>query len=190
MKKTFVLMAFATLATPVLQGCAPLVVGAAAGTVLMANDRRTTGTQIDDQSIELKLENRAKEEFGDRAHVNVTSYNRAALLTGEAESDDVKQGLERSARTVPGVGKIHNELVIGPNSTLGARTADTATTTRVKTALISNTSINANQIKVVTEAGTVYLMGIVSRFESKTAADIAAGVSGVKKVVTLFEYLD
>ncbi|MBB5020064.1 osmotically-inducible protein OsmY [Chitinivorax tropicus] len=190
MKKTYVLIGLMTLAMPVLQGCVPLVVGATAGTVLVANDRRTTGTLIDDRSIELKLENRLKDEFGDRAHVNVTSYNRAALLTGEAESGDVKQGAERAARTIPGVGKIHNEIVIGPNASLGSRTSDATTTTRVKTALIGNTSINANQIKVVTEAGSVYLMGMVSRFEGKTAADIAASISGVKRVVTLFEYLD
>ncbi|MEW9899418.1 BON domain-containing protein [Chitinivorax sp. PXF-14] len=190
MNKKLILLMTALAAAPAMQACAPLVVGAAAGTALMANDRRTTGTQIDDQNIELKISARLKEQFGDRAHIDPVSFNRALLLVGEVANEQIKQDAERIARTVPSVSKIYNELVVGPVTTLGERATDAGISTKVKANLIGNNQINANQIKVTTEGGIVYLMGIVTHFEAKAAADTTAGVSGVKKVVTLFEYLD
>ena len=176
-----------------LQGCAlPLVaVGAAAGTgALMAEDRRSSGTYLDDEGIEFKAAARIGEKYTDNTHVNVTSYNRIVLLTGEVASADAKADIARLVAALPGVRQVVNELVVGTVSTLTQRSSDTYMTTRVKTRFIDGRRFQPNHVKVVTEAGIVYLMGIVKKSEAAAAADIASGAKDVKKVVQVFEYRD
>lgn len=178
--------------TSALQGCIPLfAAGAAAGTgALIAEDRRTSGTYLDDEGIELKVVNRVGEKFKDNTHVNATSYNKVVLLTGEVATAAAKAEIGGIATAVPGVRFVVNELVVGNVSTLTQRSGDTYTTTRVKTRFIDGSRFQANHVKVVTESGIVYLMGIVKRAEAKAAGELASSVSGVKKVVQVFEYLD
>ncbi len=187
-------LALAALATTTasLQGCIPLfAAGAAAGTgALIAEDRRTSGTYLDDEGIELKVGNRVSEKFKDNTHVNATSYNKVVLLTGEVATAAAKSEIGGIATAVPGVRFVVNELVVGNVTTLTQRSGDTYTTTRVKTRFIDGSRFQANHVKVVTEAGVVYLMGIVKRAEAKAAGELASSVSGVKKVVQVFEYLD
>jgi osmotically-inducible protein OsmY len=172
------LLALAALATTTasLQACIPLfAAGAAAGTgALIAEDRRTSGTYLDDEGIELKLGNRVGEKFKDNTHVNATSYNKVVLLTGEVATAAAKAEIGAIAAV----------------TTLTQRSGDTYTTTRVKTRFIDGARFQANHVKVVTEAGIVYLMGIVKRAEAKAAGELASSVSGVKKVVQVFEFLD
>lgn len=178
---------------PALQGCAlPFVAaGAAAGTgALMADDRRSSGTYLDDEGIELKAARRIGDKYTDNTHVNVTSYNRIVLLTGEVATADAKADIALLAKSVPGVRQVVNELVVGTVSTITQRSGDTYLTTRVKTRFIDGRRFKANHVKVVSEAGIVYLMGIVKKSEAKAAADLASGSSGVKKVVEVFEFLD
>jgi osmotically-inducible protein OsmY len=188
------LLALAALATTTasLQACIPLfAAGAAAGTgALIAEDRRTSGTYLDDEGIELKLGNRVGEKFKDNTHVNATSYNKVVLLTGEVATAAAKAEIGAIAAAVPGVRFVVNELVVGNVTTLTQRSGDTYTTTRVKTRFIDGARFQANHVKVVTEAGIVYLMGIVKRAEAKAAGELASSVSGVKKVVQVFEFLD
>lgn len=188
------LLSLAALAvtTVSLQGCIPLfAAGAAAGTgALIAEDRRTSGTYLDDEGIELKVVNRVSEKYKDNTHVNATSYNKVVLLTGEVATADAKAAIGAIATAVPGVRFVVNELVVGNVTTLTQRSGDTYTTTRVKTRFIDGSRFQANHVKVVTEAGIVYLMGIVKRAEAKAAGELASSVSGVKKVVQVFEYLD
>ena len=176
-----------------LQGCAlPLVaVGAAASTgALMAEDRRSSGTYLDDEGIEFKAAARIGEKYTDNTHVNVTSYNKIVLLTGEVANVDAKSDIARITAAIPGVRQVVNELVVGTVSTLTQRSSDTYMTTRVKTRFIDGRRFQPNHVKVVTEAGIVYLMGIVKKSEAAAAADIASGAKDVKKVVQVFEYRD
>jgi osmotically-inducible protein OsmY len=172
----------------VLQACAPLVVAGVAGGVLVADDRRKTGVVVDDQSIELTARRRFSEELGQKAHINITSYNWQVLLTGEAPSAEISARAEEIVKGVEKVKRVVNELRIAAPSGLGARSADSVTTTKVKTRFVSENRFRSNHVKVVTEAGVVYLMGIVSKQEADDAADIASTTGGVQKVVKLFEY--
>lgn len=171
-----------------LSACAPLLVGGAMiGGTLMFADRRTSGTQVEDQSIELKALRRLAENFGDRIHVNVTSYNRLVLLTGEVPSEADKEMVEQAVRRVDNVRSIVNELAVMPVSTLGSRSNDALLSGRVKASLIEAKDLMAQSFKVVTERRTVHLMGIVTEREAARAADIASRVSGVHKVVRVFD---
>lgn len=173
-----------------LSGCVPVVaVGAGAG-VLMAEDRRTSGTYLMDEEVELKASGRIREAFGKEAHVNVTSFNRRVMLTGEVPNDEVRSKVKEIVMGVPNVKEVQNELVIGGVSTFGARSNDAYLTAKVKTRLFDDKRFNANHVKVVTEAGTTFLMGIVKREEGDAAAEVAAKTSGVTKVVKVFEYMD
>lgn len=173
-----------------LSGCVPAVaVGVGTG-VMMAEDRRTTGTYLLDEEIELKTANRVRESFGRETHVNPTSYNRRVLLTGEAPNEETRAKVRELAMAVPNVREVQNELVVGGVSTFAARSNDAYLTAKVKTRLFDDRRFNANHVKVVTEAGTVFLMGIVKRAEGDAAADVAAKTKGVGKVVKVFEYLD
>lgn len=173
-----------------LTGCVPVVaVGAGAG-VLMAEDRRTSGTYLMDEEIELKAAGRIREGHGKDTHVNVTSYNRRVLLTGEAPSDEVRARVGELVAAVPNVKEVQNELIIGPVSSFGTRSNDTYLTAKVKTRLFDDTRFSAHHVKVVTESGTVFLMGLVKRAEGDAAAEVAAKTKGVSKVVKIFEYLD
>ena len=180
-------LAIASLAS--LQGCIALVGAGAVGAGMSFNDRRTGGAQIEDQSIELKAGPRIREAIGDKAHINVTSYNRIVLVTGEVGTDADKAAAEKAVAGIEGVTNVVNELEVGPNSTISTRSSDTVITTRVKSALIDAKDIQSSAIKVVTERGNVYLMGRVSEREAARAADIARSQPSVLKVVRVFEIL-
>jgi osmotically-inducible protein OsmY len=177
----------ATLAS--LQGCIALLGAGAVAGGLSLNDRRTGGTQIEDQSIELKSGGRLRDAIGDKGHVNVTSYNRIVLISGEVPSDADKAAAEKAVAGIEGVTNVVNELEVGANSTLGTRSSDTVITTRVKSALIDAKDIQSSVIKVVTERGNVYLMGRVTEREATRAADVARAQPSVLKVVRVFEIL-
>lgn len=171
-----------------LSACAPLIVGGAVVGGVMAVDRRTAGTQIEDEGIELRAANRIRETFGDRVHVNVTSYNRQALLTGEVPNAQERQAVEQLVSQVENVRSVVNDLTITTfSSTLSQRSNDTFITGKVRASLVDAQDISANSFKVVTERNTVYLMGRVSQREANRATDIARGVSDVRKVVRVFE---
>jgi len=173
-----------------LEGCVPLVIGAAAGgTALVATDRRTTGTQLDDEVIEDKIAFNVRERFKDGAHVNVTSYNAIVLLTGEVPTEAARVDIAQLALTTPKVRAIQNEIVIGPVTNLGSRSNDTLITSKVKTRFVEANKFQINHVKVVTERGVVYLLGLVRRGEGDTAAEIASTTAGVQRVVKVFEYL-
>jgi osmotically-inducible protein OsmY len=175
---------------PVVSGCAAVALGGAAATgVVMTEDRRTFGTITEDQGIELKAATRIAERIKD-AHVNVTSYNRMVLLSGEVPNEAAKAEAERVARAVENVRSVFNELQVGANSGLQARTTDAVTTSKVKARFVDARSFSPLHVKVVTEAGTVFLMGLVRRQEATDASEVARTTGGVRKVVRLFEYLD
>jgi osmotically-inducible protein OsmY len=175
-------------AMPALQACAPLAVGAAAGgAVLLVDDRRTAGIYIEDENIEWKALARVR-ETSSLAHVNATSYNRRVLLTGEAPSDADKKKIEDAVASVPSVQAVTNELQIAGASSLASRGSDSLVTSNVKARMVNNGKFSPNHVKVVTEAGVVYLMGIVSQAEGDAAAEIARTTSGVARVVKVFEY--
>lgn len=181
-------LALAAGAATLLSACAPLVVGGAmVGGVLVATDRRTSGAQVEDQAIELKAINRVREATGDRAHVNVTSYNRMVLLTGEAPSEQDRQAIEQAISRVENVRSLVNEIAIMGNTSLTARSNDVILASKVKATFIDARDVQANTIKVVTERGIVYLMGIVTEREGNRAAELARSISGVQKVVKVFE---
>ncbi len=180
-------LAAATLAS--MQGCIALLGAGAVAGGLSLNDRRTGGTQIEDQAIELKSGGRIREAIGDKGHINVTSYNRIALVSGEVPADADKAAVEKAIAGIEGVTNVVNELEVGANSTLSTRSSDTVITTRVKSGLIDAKDIQASAIKVVTERGNVYLMGRVSEREAARAADIARSQPSVMKVVRVFEIL-
>jgi len=171
-----------------LSACAPLLIGGAIwGGTLLVSDRRTSGTQLDDQSIELKSVRRISDVIGDRGHVNVTSYNRLVLITGEVPTEADKTAVEQAVMRIDNVRSIVNELTLAPPSSLSARSNDTLMTSKVKASMVDAKDIQANAYKVVTERSVVYLMGRVTEREANRAADISRGVSGVQKVVKVFE---
>ncbi|GIX24757.1 MULTISPECIES: BON domain-containing protein [Caldimonas] len=174
-----------------LSACAPLLVGGAVvGTVMVATDRRSSGAQLDDQAIELKAMNRLREAFNEqRAHVNVTSYNRMVLLTGEVASEEDKQRAERIVAAVDNVRSIVNDLAVMGVSSLTSRSNDVILGGKVKATFVDARDLQAQAVKVVAERGTVYLMGRVTEREAKRAAELARSVSGVNKVVTVFELI-
>lgn len=176
-----------------LTGCAAAVVGGAATGVAVAHDRRSPGTVVDDQGIELKAYNLigSDPQLEASSHINVTSYNLRVLLTGEVTSNALKAKAAELVSDIPKTRRVLNYLVVGPNTALGSRTKDTWLTTKVKSQLFSVEvpDFDATRVKVVTEAQTVFLLGLVNREEGQAAIDVARKVSGVKKVVALFEYL-
>jgi osmotically-inducible protein OsmY len=184
----FALLAVVAGATTLLSGCVPLVVaGAAAGTALVATDRRSVGAQADDEAIELKIGNNIGTGYGDRVHVNVTSYNGIVLLTGEVPEPGLVATIGEIARTTAKVRRIHNELVVAAVSPLGSRTDDSYITSKVKSRFVEANKFSATHVKVVTDRKVVYLMGLVKREEADAAAQIASTTSGVVRVVKLFE---
>jgi osmotically-inducible protein OsmY len=171
-----------------LPGCAPVLIGAAAGGAYSSiEDRRTAAIQIDDEGIELRVGNRIGDRFGDRVHVSVTSYNRSLLLTGEVPDAQTRDEVERIARAVPGVQGVANELEIAGVSSLGARTNDAFITSKVKARFLDARKFNPLHVKVVTEAGVVYLLGVVTEQEANEAVELARTMSGVRKVVRIFD---
>lgn len=174
---------------PVLGGCvAAAVVGAGAAGAMMATDRRSSGAYADDETIEWKISLAIREKFGDKVHVNVTSFNRIVLLTGEASTEEMRQDIQKIAQTTKSVRDVRNEIAIGPPTSLQSWTDDSYITSKVMTNMIGNKDVNQYYVKVVTENGVVYLMGLVTRQEGDAAAAVAANTSGVKRVVKVFEY--
>ena len=190
LKRTFIplLLLFIVL----LQGCATAVVTGAATGASVAVDRRTTGTIIDDQSIEFKAASaiRNNKELYDQSHINVTSYNGLVLLTGETPTEAFKQQAESLVRNIPKVRRIFNELIIAAPSALPSRSSDTWITSKIKAKLTAEKGVNPLNVKVVTEHGVVYLMGIISHAEADLAVNVVKRSAGVQRVVKLFEYTD
>jgi osmotically-inducible protein OsmY len=180
------------LCIPVLSSCALLVAaGVATGVgtgVAMSNDRRTSGIFVEDEGIEMKSGRRISEKYGSNVHVNVTSYNRNVLLTGEAPSDTAKADIGNLVKGVENVRNVINEISVGPTSTYGSRSSDTLITSKVKGRFIDVGKFQVNHVKVITENGVVYLLGLVNRKEADNAVEIAGSTSGVRKVVKVFEY--
>ena len=152
------------------------------------NDRRTSGTQIEDEGIELRASNRITERWGDKVHVNVAAYNRSVLLTGEVSNESIKAEIEKMVSGVVNVRGITNEIAVAGTSALTARANDTYLTSKVKARFVDVNHFNPFHVKVVTENSTVYLLGIVTEAEAKSATEIARTTGGVRKVVRLFEY--
>lgn len=173
-----------------LAGCAPLIVGGAAVMGgMLASDRRTSGTVVEDEGIEIKAQSRIRDSLFERAHVNVTSYNRQVLLTGEVPSAQDKQLVEKIVAGVDNVRNIVNELEVLGNSTLTQRSSDALVTGRAKAALLDSQDLFANAFKITTERGTTYMMGRVTQREAKRATDIISGTSGVQRVVRVLEII-
>jgi osmotically-inducible protein OsmY len=171
-----------------LAGCAPLIVGAAAlGTGLMVTDRRTSGAQIDDEAIELRAALRLREQLGDQVHINITSYNRQVLLTGETPTDAMKQQAEQIVSRVDNVRGIINELAVMSPTTLPQRSGDVLITGKVRASLVDASDLQATAFRVVTERGNVYLMGRVTQREADRSTSIARQIGGVQRVVRIFE---
>jgi len=170
-----------------LSACAPLIVGGAVMTGVMATDRRTTGTQVEDESIEIKVASAVRNEMGDRIHLNVTSFNRQVLLSGEVRTATDTERAEKLAQSQENVNAVVNDLAVMPISSLTQRSKDTVITGRVKAAFVDAKDLQVNAVKVVTERGIVYLMGRVTSREAKRATDIARSIGGVTKVVRVFE---
>ena len=175
-----------------IQGCAAVVGGAAATGVATAYDRRTTGTIIEDQSIELKAGQsfRDDKEINDTSHINVTSYNLVVLVTGETPNEDIRNRIINIVKNIPKVTHVYNELTIGAPSSITSRSSDSLITSKVKTQLFGLDNFDGARVKVVTEKGVVFLMGLVTKEESDRATEAARQVGGVQKVVKLFQYID
>ena len=172
-----------------LSACAPLLIGGVVMGSLMATDRRTSGAQVEDEGIELRAVSRIRENLGDRVHVNVTSFNRQVLLTGEVPSAQDKQLVEQVVSRVENVRVVVNEMAVLGGSTLTQRSSDTLVTGKVKAGLLDAKDLFANSFKVVTERGTTYLMGRVTQREADRATDITRRTSGVQKVVRVLEII-
>ena len=190
MKQLLQRLTLGTLVAVSLSGCFPLMVGGAfVGTGLVATDRRTSGSLVEDEGIELRAASRIRENLGERVHVNVTSYNRQVLLTGEVPNLQDKQLIEKIVAGVDNVRNIVNELEVMGNTTLTQRSSDTLVTGRAKAALVDAKDLFASAFKLTTERGTVYVMGRVTAREAKRATDIISGVSGVARVVRILEII-
>ncbi len=191
MKSTIRLVVIIAALAPFLQSCIPLIIGAGVGAgVMMAEDRRSSGTVLEDQTIEIKAGNRITEKYGEQVNINVTSFNRFVLLSGQAPTDEIKQDVSVLVLEVPNVRNIQNEIVVAGISSKTSRASDALLTSRVKGRLAQNKEVSANNVKVVSENGTVFLMGLVTRAEAETASQTAATTSGAQRVVKVFEYLD
>lgn len=187
---TLRLIVLAAAAVTSLQACAPLFVGGAAvGGALVATDRRTSGTQLEDTTIEIKSSNRIKEVLGERGHVNVNSYNRMVLLTGEVPNEADRAAAAEAVSHVENVKSVVNELAVGFNSSLSSRSNDVMIAGKVKATLLDARDLMSNAFDVVVERGNVYLMGIVTEREANRATDLVRGISGVVKVVRVFDVI-
>lgn len=187
--KSLATVLLAVAAGASVQACIPVIVGGTGVAVAMASDRRSSGAYVDDESIEWKSNRWIDQRLGDKVHVNSTSYNRKLLLTGEAFNEAARDEAGRIAASVDNVREVVNELRIAPSSSLANRTNDGYITSKVKARFVDQKEFNLPQVKVVTEASTVYLLGLVSQREGDAATEIARTTSGVQKVVRVFEYI-
>jgi osmotically-inducible protein OsmY len=172
-----------------LNACVPLMVSGAVMGTLVATDRRTSGAQLEDEGIDLRSASRLREALGDRGHININSYNRQVLLTGEVPTAKDKETAEQIVSKVDNVRSIVNEIAVLGNSTLGQRSSDSLVTGKVKAGLVDAKDLYAGAFKVVTERGTTYMLGKVSQREADRAAEVARSVGGVQKVVRIFEII-
>jgi osmotically-inducible protein OsmY len=186
---TLATLALLAALLPGLSGCVPvLAVGAGAGALLIS-DRRYAETYLADEAIEIRASNRAGEKFGDKIHLNVTSYNRMLLLTGEVPDAATRADVEKVVSAVPNVKSVTNELQVAGISSLGGRSNDTFLTSKVKARFIDANKFATNHVKVVTESGVVYLLGLVTQKEADAAVDIARTTGGVQKVVKVLDVI-
>ncbi len=172
-----------------LSGCAPLALGTAFGGALVVTDRRTSGTQLEDQGIEIKAANRIKEAIGSAGHINVTAYNRVVLITGEAASEADKLTVEQVVARTENVRSVVNELAIMGSSSFTSRSNDVLIQAKVKANVVDARDLQANAFKVVVERGEVYLMGMVTEREATRGGEVAASVSGVQKVIKVLHII-
>ena len=176
---------------PYLQGCVEMAVVGAGAAAMASDDRRSLGAQTEDKEIDLRAGNRISDALGDKVHIDVTSYNRNVLITGEAPDASTREQVEKIVRAIPNVRGVVNAVQIAGVSSYSSRANDSYLTSKVKARFIDNGgSFSANQVKVVTEDGVVYLLGLVTRKEADAAAEIARTTGGVQKVVRVFEYID
>ena len=189
--KNISLIVIASVILSDLTACAPLVLASAASGVAVLTDRRTTGTYVEDKAIELKAMNKLNENLtvAKQSHVSVLSFNERVLVTGEASSDNVKNQIEQIIKTLPKVKTVYNEIKVSKSSSFKESTYDSWLSTKVKANLTSDLRVNPLDIKVMTNKNTVYLMGLVTQQEAEIATNISRKVSGVGKVVKLFEYI-
>jgi osmotically-inducible protein OsmY len=187
MRRFAALLLLLALLAP-LAGCPLVLLGGGAAAVGAIEDRRTSGTMVDDDSIETNVRRALRERFGDNTHVNVTSFNRSVLLTGEVPDAARRAEIEKIVQGIANVRSVTNDLQLSAPTSLAARANDSLITARVKTRLLDSSTVNPIHVKVVTEAGVVYLMGIVTEQEANDAVEVARTTGGVIKVVKVFEY--
>lgn len=191
MKSTIRLVVTLVALVPLLQSCAAVLIGAGVGAgVVVATDRRSSGTMLEDETIESKAKSRITEKYGEQVNINVNSFNRLVLLTGQAPTDEIKQDVSVLVLEVQNVRNVQNEIVVGGISSKASRVSDALLTSQVKGRLAKDKDASAAHITVISENGTVFLMGLVTRAEAETASQIAATTSGAQRVVKVFEYLD
>jgi osmotically-inducible protein OsmY len=188
-KQTLLKLILSTALISQITACVPIVVGGAAATGAMAADRRTSGIYVEDENIELKAVKKMETNLGENAHVNVTSYNRNVLLTGEVPVAESKSKAENLVKEITNIRSITNEITVEPKSSIGSRSNDSYITSKIKTKFVTENKFPANYVKVVTENGVVYLLGIVTNKEADDAVEIARNTDGVTKVVKVFEYM-
>lgn len=188
-RRLFTRLALAVGLSSTLTACFPVLVGGAVMTGLVATDRRTSGAQLEDEGIELRSAGHIRDNLQGRAHVNVTSFNRRVLLTGEVPTAKDRELVEQLVSRVENVQSVINELAVLGNATLTQRSSDTMVTGRVKAAFVDSKDLYVNSLKVVTERGTVYLMGRVTQREADRATDVARSTTGAQKVVRVFEII-
>lgn len=188
-RRTLLLGLGAAATLPLLQGCFPLVAGGVGAGAAMVADRRTSGAYVEDEGIEWRTSSALRDRLGDAVHINVTSFNRTVLLTGEAPTEAHRAEAERVAGGIANVKAILNEIQIGGISSLTSRGNDSLITSKVKANFVDSAQFSANHVKVVTEASVVFLLGIVTRREADAATEVARNTSGVRKVVRVFEYI-
>lgn len=188
-KSTASLLSTLVLCLGLASCAAPLMFGGVIGGAMVASDRRSTGIQVEDEGIEQRSATAIRENFGSKEHINITSYNRQVLITGEVSNDTVRRQVESLIGRVENVRAVVNELVIGAASSSSDRASDAVLVAKVKASMVDTEDVFANVYKVVGERGTIYLMGRVTQREAKRATDVVRGVSGVKRVVRVFEYI-
>jgi len=189
-KQRVIKLFFAITLAAQLSACVPVVIGGAAAGGAVAADRRTSGIFVEDENIELKAVKYMETTLGENAHVNVTSYNRNVLLTGEVPNEAAKTSAEAFVKSIQNVRAITNEIAVGPKTSISSRSNDTYLTSKVKTKFVTENQFPANYVKIVTENSVVYLLGIVNKTEADAAVEIARNTDGVDKVVKVFEYIN
>lgn len=189
--KKFIWAALLATSLPLIHGCAAVVVGGAATGVLMADDRRKAGVYLKDQEIELRAMDRLRGAFGNKAaSVSTVSYNHHVLIYGQMPDEASRSKATELIKDIPNVIRVHNETTVSGITSTTSDLNDAAITTKVKARLANSDKVASNHVKVVTEAAIVYLMGLVTRDEAEAAGQLAAGTSGVVRVVKLFEYIN